>query len=199
MVSLAGLKKLLRLKMVVPAVALALIILATMLVLHSASAPVNGNIRVNQPEGPAEVAAILVATHGSYVSFEQSSDYIAMPGEKPSDAILENFSFSNHKLIPSANLYISVLPLPSGSLADEGAYQFRLKSPAKYQPETWMINGSPVTLMDDTGGGYYKVAFVTHQSLVAEVAISSAGSSNEVTLDNDLKTVLTNLKWLKNG
>lgn len=150
---------------------------------------------------PAATAApsAPVSVSGNYVSFSRPADYTPIAGDKLSDALFENFAYANRKLLPAADLYVSVVPLPSGNLADDSSYHFRQLNPDKYQPEAWDVGGVQVPLMDQTGGGFYKVAYVAHGSLAAEVALSCGSSANDSTLNNDLKTVLTSLKWLRNG
>ena len=162
--------------------------------------PSAGTIQAVKPAlAITKTASGLISRQGTYISFSYPASYSSGSPSSPGGTMVESFSLANRSSIPLSDINISILTLPSGLLADDGSYHFRLLNPSTYQPVTWDISGNSVPIMSDVSGGYGKVAFLVHGKLVAEVSASSGSSINASQLDNDLATVLTSLKWLRNG
>lgn len=178
---------------------LLVIIGAGLAVYGSLSSPVNGSVNSPAPATKSTTAPTLAHAQGSYASFSYPSTYSKAAASPPAGTMVEAFALANRGAVPPADIDVSILQLPSGQLADDGSYHYRQVDPSKYRPETWTIAGASVPIMDDTSGGYAKVAFLVHGQLVAEISVSCTSSADSTTLDNDLKIVITNFKWLKNG
>jgi hypothetical protein len=158
---------------------------------------------LNQPANgivtsPAQAAAKKKSTFntvtGKAVSFQYPTTIQSQKPENLSVGDVEKFMFGQVSR-RAWQLAIQIKRIPSGLLADESGYNYRLQNPGQFEEQISEINGMTVrTMVDKTKTGD-KVAFLTHQGLVATVALSGAES---VDADSEAAwgVLLNSWQWL---
>jgi hypothetical protein len=161
---------------------------------HTLNQPSEGVITSSQASETPSKVPLLRAT-GKTVSFLYPASFqkLATDALMPGDS--EKFVLVNPQLSPR-NLAIQIRKLPSGSLNDDGGYNFRNQNPVRYSEQIIDIHGNQISIITDQSGGYSKTAFFTHQGLVANVTLISSSDSKATDMDKALHTVLGSWKWL---
>jgi len=177
---------------IVPLVSL---IVAGVLVAKAANSPSEGVVQASKSLPAKQDSESVLTVRGKTASFQ----YLSVLHQTKADALsagdVEKFSFVN-PAVPPWDLDIQVRKLPSGQLADDGSYNLRLHHPEQYTEQKTTINGALIPIMSDKTAGFGKVAFLTHGGLVAEIAMTSSGTSQTDQIQASLLKVLQTWHWL---
>ena len=185
------------LKTLVIIVPLAGLVVATVVIARAADSPSEGVIKTRQvaSAAPRQGPGALMKIHGKTVSFQYPHTLYRTKADVLTAGDVEKFSFVN-PTVPPWDLDIQIRTLPSGQLADDGSYNLRLHHPEQYVEQKLTINGALVSIMSDQTASFSKVAFLTHNGLVAEIALTSTDTANTDQLQSALLTVIQTWHWL---
>lgn len=100
--------------------------------------------------------------------------------------------------IESWQLTITVLNLPAPPLNNDSAYLFRAQHSEEYKPSTETVNGQSVRIMTDTeAGGFSEIAFLQHDTEVANISLLGNDSSGTAILNKTFSQILESWTWKK--
>ncbi|MGC1176675.1 MAG: hypothetical protein WA843_01275 [Candidatus Saccharimonadales bacterium] len=174
---------------------LSCLIVGVAIVLRGLATPSRGVIQAAAPAPASTATTSLQTLRGKTASFQYPSVLEQRKADALSGRDVEKFALVRPQL-PAWDLAIQIRQLPSGVLADDGSYNFRKHYPDKYHETKMVINGQAVPIMADQSGGFAEVAYLTRQGLVAEISLSSDGTSDTTQLDQTLTTVLQTWHWM---
>jgi hypothetical protein len=80
-------------------------------------------------------------------------------------------------------------------LTSDSAYNLRKQTPEKYAEQQVVINGIDVSIMTDKANNGDKTAFIMHNGLVADIAMSGGGK-DDVASDEAFTLILQTWLWL---
>lgn len=100
--------------------------------------------------------------------------------------------------IQTWRLAVSIVRVPSDSLYDNNAYQFRKINPSKYAESQLRINGQNVRIMTDTSAsGFSQVAFLVHGQYQAIISLYGDDPRGTSGLESTFTMILSSWHWLQ--
>jgi|GEM_PF-3072242 len=161
--------------------------------LYLISQPAQGVVTTTVTTTATKVVQSPRTVRGKATSFKYPADIQAVQPDVLAVGDVEKFLFIRSQL-SAWSLAIQVKRLPSGNLSDDSSYNLRRQNPAQYSEQQMKINGLPVTVMSNTASSD-KVAFLLHNGLVAEVAVSGT-SKDDARSEAAFTLVLNSWEWL---
>jgi len=130
-----------------------------------------------------------------YVKFNYPAGLILRPTQKAPIPNLINILFT------ASNIEVWVLAinvsLSSNGIKGNSDYILRAEDPGRYQPTQFIINGVNILVMNDTqANGFAKVAFLSHDNMVATVSLTGDSPQGLTSLQRTFNMVLAHWTWL---
>ena len=136
-----------------------------------------------------------VAMTGAYASFTYPKCLNAVATQSPASPVLASYDLV-HQDIQTWNLAITILDVPSGSIADNNAYHFRKVNPNRFSESQTVVNGTTVHVMTDKmANGFNGVAFLVRGQHQAVVSLNGDDTTGLHDLQSTLQMVLSSWHW----
>lgn len=163
------------------------------LVVATLNAPSEGTIKQGVVKGTS-ISQTYTRVDGKTVSFSVPSRFHRQADEAITAQEVEKLLFLNPQTI-SQNLSVTIRKLPSGSLLDDGSYNYRKVNSAKFTFENKTVGNNNFVVVTDPADAFNKVVFVTHNGLEGVIALNSTDVSATDELQKTLNHILENWQW----
>ena len=157
------------------------------------NAPSEGKIKQGVVKGTS-TSQTYNRIDGKTASFSVPTRFHRQADEATTSQEVEKLLFLNPQTI-SQNLSVTVRKLPSGSLLDDGSYNYRKVNSAKFTFENKTIGDNNFVVVTDPADAFNKVAFVAHNGLEGVIALNSADVSATAELQKTLDHILESWQW----
>lgn len=149
-------------------------------------------------QSPAPVAAKerYNKIRSDYAVFEIPTTFTAVSSSEPVAPVLKNYNFIKQQF-GSWQLAIHITRLPSGSLSDDGTYNYRNVTTGQYSKAVKQYGDHRAIIFTDTSTPTFtKVGYLTNGTLSASVSLM--GGTPEVSTDMQatLDRILSTWQWL---
>lgn len=158
------------------------------------NAPSEGTIKTAAPRDNSPAKTSYNKVDGKTVSFSVPSRFNRLEDEKLTAQEAEKFRFLNAQTL-SQNLSVTVRKLPSGSLLDDGSYNYRKVNSAKFTFENKTFGDKTFVIVSEPAEAFNKVAFITNNGLEGVVALNSADINASAELQKSLDHILESWQW----
>lgn len=159
--------------------------------------PIDGNVAAQSMESVSAIDLTPTTATNNYATFTYPRNMITRKSQVPHYPVLASYNLTYQTLAPWS-LAISIIRVPTGNLADNNAYRFRLINPQTFVRTQIKLKDKTATIMtDESAGGYARVGFLVHGQYQAVISLTGEDRSNMADLQSTLNMVLGSWHWQK--
>lgn len=130
------------------------------------------------------------------VLFSYGADYGRATSEKAALPVEARFNLVKHQQFSTLQIAVTVTRLETGSLSDDGTYNFREKSPTRFIKKQRTVGQHRVIEFTDTSSdAFSKVVYLYNARHSASIAMSSTTVTDSDALQADLDAVTASWQW----
>lgn len=183
-------------KRVATTVVVLLIGLAVYAAFNAVYGEANGTIQpVAAEPTPEATVTQRIAIDDQYASFSYPAKFTRLGSETVSDPVLARYNFTKRQ-VSSWQAAITITKLASGSLSDDGTYNYRNVTTSRFQKEERSIGTHQVTIYTDlTSEVFSKVAYFRQGTRGASISLSGGLPSNMQQLQTDFDALIASWQW----